>query len=237
MIPDWLKKNDDYVPPRGGGTFALKTIRSISEAVSRLRFQQGHEKAHAFPALLKLCLLFLSILLISFSRNSLILMAFTAVSLLYLSFWPAKDILHILKSTLFAVILSFLLLLPAMLMDPSGIANQLRIIWKVFLSVLLVLVFSHTTQWNHITSSLRKLHIPGIFVFTLDITLKYIVLLGRFISDILTSYMLRAVGSHTGKYRSLGGVMGVAFLRGTDMSSQMVEAMRCRGFTDDYRGL
>ena len=35
----------------------------------------------------------------------------------------------------------------------------------------------------------------------------------------------------------VGGVMGVVFLRGTEMNRQMYEAMVCRGFTDDYEGL
>jgi cobalt/nickel transport system permease protein len=97
--------------------------------------------------------------------------------------------------------------------------------------------FNHTTQWNHITTALRKLHVPGIFIFTLDITLKYIVLLGKLIIDILTALKLRSVGKNNKKYQSIGGVMGVTFIRGTEMSREMYEAMRCRGFTDDYRGL
>ena len=39
------------------------------------------------------------------------------------------------------------------------------------------------------------------------------------------------------KYTAGGGVMGVVFLRGTEMNRQMYEAMVCRGFTDDYEGL
>jgi hypothetical protein len=31
--------------------------------------------------------------------------------------------------------------------------------------------------------------------------------------------------------------MGVAFLRGAEMSQEMYEAMRCLGFADDYKGL
>jgi cobalt/nickel transport system permease protein len=68
-------------------------------------------------------------------------------------------------------------------------------------------------------------------------TLKYIVLLGSLIQDILTALRLRSVGKNNKKYQSVGGVMGVTFLRGTEMSREMYEAMRCRGFTDDYKGL
>ena len=132
---------------------------------------------------------------------------------------------------------TLVLFIPAMLMHPAGIPNNLIVVAKVFLCVTMVTVFNHTTQWNHITLALRKIHVPGIFVFTLDITLKYIVLLGNLMQDLLTSMQLRAVGRHNKKYSSVGGVMGVTFLRGTEMNEQMYEAMRCRGFTDDYKGL
>jgi cobalt/nickel transport system permease protein len=124
-----------------------------------------------------------------------------------------------------------------MIWNPDGINNNLVLVVKIFLSVEMVTIFNHTTQWNHITAAWRKLHIPGIFIFTVDITLKYIVLLGTLIEDLLTSLSLRAVGKHHKKYRSVGGVMGVTFLRGSEMSREMYEAMRCRGFTDDYKGL
>ena len=107
----------------------------------------------------------------------------------------------------------------------------------MFVCVGLVNIFNHTTQWNHITKALRTLHIPGVFIFILDITLKYLVLLGSLIEGLLTACSLRSVGKNKKKYQSVGGVMGVTFVRSTEMSQQMYEAMQCRGFTDDYKGL
>jgi cobalt/nickel transport system permease protein len=129
------------------------------------------------------------------------------------------------------------LFIPAFVLNPAGLFNYLAIAAKVFLSLEMVSIFDHTTQWNHITDALRKLHVPGIVIFTIDITLKYIVLLGSLIEDILTSLRLRSVGKNNKKYQSVGGVMGVTFIRGSEMSREMYEAMRCRGFTDDYKGL
>ena len=161
-------------------------------------------------------------------------MAYAAILLLYLCTWPARDILNIMKAGCGASVLALIVLLPAMIVQPSGIRNELLIVIKVFLSISTLSIFNHTTQWNHITGALRKLHIPGIFIFTLDITLKYIVLLGNLITDLLTSLQLRSVGKNNKKYSSIGGVMGVTFVRGTEMNQQMYEAMQCRGFTDDY---
>ncbi len=236
MLPDWMLQSDaeTYVPPSDGGTFVVKTIKSIGAAMSRIKIQKGHEKKVHLPAMVKLFLMLGLILLVSITQNPLILMASAALLLGYLATWPAEDLWNILKTGLGAAFLTLLILIPAMILNPSGIRNELMIVLKVFLSADFVAVFNHTTQWNHITRALRKLHVPGIFVFTLDITLKYIVLLGGLISDLLTSLQLRSVGRNNRKYTSIGGVMGITFIRGAELNRQMYEAMLCRGFTDDY---
>jgi cobalt/nickel transport system permease protein len=237
MMPEWMKETDCYVPPKDGGTFAVKTIRALCGIMSRLRVQKGHEKKHAFPALAKFFLLVAALLVLSLRQDRMVLLAFAAVLQVYLCTWPARDILSIWKPSLAAALLALVLFLPAIILQPEGAPNNLQIVAKIFLSLEMVTIFNHTTQWNHITTALRKLHVPGIFIFTLDIALKYIVLLGTFAGDILTSLRLRSVGKNNKKYQSVGGVMGVTFIRGVEMSREMYEAMRCRGFTDDYRGL
>jgi cobalt/nickel transport system permease protein len=79
--------------------------------------------------------------------------------------------------------------------------------------------------------------VPGVFVFVLDLSLKYIVLLGGVIVDLLTARELRAVGRDRHPYRSVGGVLGQTFLRSVRLSRETWEAMCCRCFTDDYKGL
>ncbi len=237
MLPDWMNNTDSYVPPRDGGTFAVRTMKALGKAMAKIKVQKGHEKKTALPALLKLFALILLIIIISATQNPLVVMAIAAGFLLYLATWPAQDIWNVLKPGLTAAVIACLLFLPAMIAKPEGLRNDLYVIFKVFLSVAFVTVYNHTTQWNHITKALRKIHIPGIFIFTLDITLKYIVLLGNLMMDLLTSYQLRAVGKNQKKYHSVGGVMGVTFIRGAEMNRQMYEAMQCRGFTDDYEGL
>ena len=107
----------------------------------------------------------------------------------------------------------------------------------MFVSVTMDNCFNRRTQWNQITTALRRLHVPGLFVFVLDLTLKYIVLLGTLLQDLLTALQLRAVGRHRKKYQSVGGVLGVTFLRASELSRETWEAMQCRAFTDDYKGL
>lgn len=237
MLPEWITKSDIYEPPDKGGSFSRKTIKTIGNVLSKIQAQRGHEKLKHLPAIVKLLGLLVLIVLIAVVRKPVFIMAVTAFLLVYLCLWPAKDILTIFKSAFAASVIATIIFIPAMIINPFGISNNLLVVLKVFLTVSYVNIFNHTTQWNHITGALRKLHIPGVFVFTLDITLKYIVLLGRLITDLLTSLTLRSVGKDSEKYTSVGGVMGVTFVVGSEMNRQMYEAMQCRGFTDDYKGI
>ena len=237
MIPAWLKTEDRIAPPRDGGAFALRSIKSLGSVLSRLRVQRGRSGKLRIPALVKLLGLLALILTLSLARNPLILLALAALILGYAAFLPARELASVLKPALGAAVLAFLLFLPAMIVRPAGRWNNLLVVGKIFLSVTAVNCFNRRTQLNELTRALRRLHVPGVFVFSLDLTLKYIVLLGTLIVDLLTARELRAVGRDRHKYRSVGGVLGVTFLRSAELSRETWEAMCCRGFTDDYKGL
>lgn len=236
MIPAWMAQSDTYAPPRDGGAFAMRTLRSVGSALARLQIQRGRDGLR-IPPVIKLLLLLLGIVTLSLARNRLLLLAIAALVLGYTCLLPARTVLAVLRPAFGAALLSLVLFLPAMLLRPAGAGNNWIVIGKVFLSVTMVSIFNRRTQWNRITGALRKLHVPGVFVFVLDLTLKYVVLLGGLIADLLTARGLRAVGRDRHKYRSVGGVMGVTFLRASALSRETWEAMVCRGFTDDYKGL
>lgn len=94
--------------------------------------------------------------------------------------------------------------------------------------------FSAGTSWNKLTASMRTFHVPALFIFTLDITLKYISVLGEICVDILRSIILRSVGKNPDKARSFSGVLGITFLKSSEMAEEMYAAMCCRGFTGEY---
>ena len=237
MIPDWMREKTQGAPPRSGGAFALRSLKSLGGVLARLKVQRGREGRHELPALVKLLLLLTVVILLSVSQRRLVLLAMAALVLGRLCLLPGALICDVLKSALGAALFSLLLFLPAMLLRPEGSANNLRVVGKIFLSVTAVNIFNRTTQWNHVTQALRRLRVPAIFVFLLDLTLKYIVLLGTGLQDLLTAFSLRAVGRGRKEYRSVGGVLGVTFLRSAELSRETWEAMCCRGFTDDYKGL
>ena len=109
------------------------------------------------------------------------------------------------KWTAGAVLISVLLLLPAVFMgNPQTLAN---ITARVYVSVTLVGILSAGTSWNKLTGSMRTFRIPSLFIFTLDITLKYISVLGEICIDILRAVGLRSVGKIT-KNKGLFGSVG-----------------------------
>ena len=135
MLPEWMKNTDHYVPPKDGGTFAIKTIQTIGKIMSRLKTQAGHEKQKHLPALVKLFTMVLLIILTSVCQHRIILMGIAAAVLGYLCTWPAKGLWGILKTPMAASALTLVLFIPAMLMHPAGIPNNLIVVAKVFLCV------------------------------------------------------------------------------------------------------
>lgn len=237
MIPEWMKKTEDYVPPADGGAFYYRTLKSLGGIMSRLRLESGREGRFNLPAGVRLLLMIALIILVSVTQNNLVIMAVGAVALVRLALMQAEDIGAVVKAVLVAVIMAVVIFAPAVIMDPARLWNSLRVVAKILISVTLVGIFNRTTQWNHLTAVLRKVHIPGTVIFIIDITFRYIVLLGNLMQELLTAVSLRSIGRNDKKYNSIGGVMGVTFLRGTEMNKEMYEAMQCRGFTDDYEGL
>lgn len=237
MIPEWMKKTEEYVPPADGGAFYYRTLKTLGGIMSRLRLESGREGRFSLPAGVRLLLMIALIILVSVTQNGLVIMAVGAIPLVRLALMPAEDISAVVKAVLVAVIMAAVIFAPAVIMDPARLWNSLRVVAKILISVTLVGIFNRTTQWNHLTAALRKAHVPGTVIFIIDITFRYIVLLGNLMQDLLTAVSLRSVGLNDKKYNSVGGVMGVTFLRGTEMNKEMYEAMQCRGFTDDYEGL
>ena len=105
---------------------------------------------------------------------------------------------------------------------------------RVYVSVTLVGILSAGTSWNKLTGSLRTFHVPPLFIFTLDITLKYISILGEICVDILRAVSLRSVGKNPDKAKSFSGVLGITFLKSSEMAEEMYASMCCRGFTGEY---
>lgn len=106
---------------------------------------------------------------------------------------------------------------------------------KVLVSVASVSILTCTTQWNELIITLKIFRIPDIFILVLDITIKYIIILGEFSLNMVYALKLRSVGKNNNKSTALSGVVGTMFIKSKEMAEEMYGAMESRGFTGTYK--
>ena len=197
MLPDWMCMQEEYTPSEDREAFLTKSTRSILSVLAKLQFHEGKDGRFSATPSLKLFYTLLYIILTACSGNYLFTLIMCAAVTVRLAFFPAKSIRQILSGTAGAVLLSVLILFPSVFMGtPETLMN---ITSKVYVSVTLMGILSAGTSWNKLTGSIRAFRVPSIFIFTLDITLKYISVLGEMCADILTSVRLRSVGKNPQK--------------------------------------
>lgn len=233
VLPFWMCESEAYEPNIDKDGFITKSAQAILGVLAKLKWNAGKDRRFSASPSLKLCYTFLFILLTACSKNYLFSLIMVAGTILALASYPASAMKQILSGTIGAVLFSIFILLPAVFMGNPQIL--LTIGTKVFLSVTLIGMLSAGTAWNKLTASLRAFHIPDIFIFTLDITLKYIAVLGEICMEILTSLRLRSIGQNKKKAKAFSGILGISFLKSREMADEMYAAMCCRGFVGEYK--
>ena len=233
VLPSWMCESEAYEPNIDKDGFITKSAQAILGVLAKLKWNAGKDRRFSASPSLKLCYTFLFILLTACSKNYLFSLIMVAGTILALASYPASAMKQILSGTIGAVLFSIFILLPAVFMGNPQIL--LTIGTKVFLSVTLIGMLSAGTAWNKLTASLRAFHIPDIFIFTLDITLKYIAVLGEICMEILTSLRLRSIGQNKKKAKAFSGILGNSFLKSREMADEMYAAMCCRGFVGEYK--
>ena len=226
VLPSWMCESEAYEPNIDKDGFITKSAQAILGVLAKLKWNAGKDRRFSASPSLKLCYTFCS-------KNYLFSLIMVAGTILALASYPASAMKQILSGTIGAVLFSIFILLPAVFMGNPQIL--LTIGTKVFLSVTLIGMLSAGTAWNKLTASLRAFHIPDIFIFTLDITLKYIAVLGEICMEILTSLRLRSIGQNKKKAKAFSGILGISFLKSREMADEMYAAMCCRGFVGEYK--
>jgi cobalt/nickel transport system permease protein len=232
-LPEWLIKEDHYTPAKDKDVFINKSILSLLSIVSRIQ-QQGalHTKNNQAHAGFKLTLTLLLVLLISLSKSTMFIYVIIAGLLCRICLLRGEEIAKVFRNSIVASLFTAAVLLPAGLL---GNWYSIAIITpKVFASVSALSLLSYGTRWNDLTGAMKLFFIPDIFIFVLDIAIKYILLLGEFSLNMLYALKLRSVGKNSSKRASLSGIAGTLFLRSREMAEEMHSAMECRGFTGEY---
>jgi len=171
-MPEWLLKEDNYIPPGDRDTFIDKSILSILMVLTRFRLQAASNKKSALGinARVKMISSLILILTVSLTRSASYIFAVYVLLLLEISLLDARDIKHIIKSGAAVAVFTLIIFAPSALMGNAK--NTLMIAMKVFASVTAVNILSCTTDWQDMMGSLKMFFVPDIFIFAIDITIK-----------------------------------------------------------------
>ncbi|MEI6131452.1 MAG: energy-coupling factor transporter transmembrane component T [Bacillota bacterium] len=233
-MPEWLQLEEKYAVPSERDSFINKSILAFLSVISRIRAQEGANADQFFVnSVFKVFFTLSLAILTSLSSSFTFVIVIIVYLLVILSFMDADQIIKILRISLLMTVFSFVILLPAVFWGNSY--SIVMITSKVFVTVTSVNILSHSTSWTSISSALKRFFVPDIFIFVIDITIKYIVMLGEFSLHMLYALKLRSVGKNKSKYLSLSGIAGTMFVKSKEMAEDMYSAMECRGFSGDYR--
>lgn len=231
-IPVWMTRENEYEPLSDRDGFISKSMLKMMSILTAAR-EDGRIQDRGASAPAKIIFSILAIVLMSCSRNMFFTYIMIAAVLVRCCFLPGRLLKKVIPGALGAALFSALILLPAVFFGSPK--TMLTVSLKVFVSVTMINLLGAMTRWNRITEAFRTAHIPDVFIFTFDITLKYIVLLGEVCLHSLEALKLRSVGRNRSKQRAVSGVLGVTFLKSHEMADEMFDAMRCRGFEGEYR--
>lgn len=109
----------------------------------------------------------------------------------------------------------------------GGIVSLTTLIIRAAFSVSAVLILVALTPFTAITSDLRRLHVPAIFVELLEMLYRYAGVLATEAEAMVTAFRLRSNGTKLG-VGTFGPFAGQLLLRSTDRAERVHRAMQCR---------
>lgn len=234
VMPEWLLKNEKYIPQTDKDTFVNRSILSVLKVMSRIKMQDSFcESKFSLNIPLTVFFTLILIVLVSITRSFIFVIIINVSLLSILSMTDTDRLVKILKMSLGVTLFTAIIMLPAFLGGNSY--SSIMITSKVFATITAIGLLSHSVKWNKLTEALKIFHIPDMFIMILDITIKYIYMLGGLSMNLLYSLKLRSVGKNRNKYSSMAGIAGNVFLQSKEMAEEMYHAMECRGFSGEYQ--
>ena len=236
-IPKWLHSSEEYLPTKSQDAFIDKGILALFGLLAKLRPQDDVRRVgfgvNVFSRLLFTLLL---VLLVSLSRSPAFILIVITYLLLVLAVMPPNRLRSILAVSFTAAFVCLLVMLPSAFLGNRYSLVILPI--KMFITVAAVNILTQTAKPGELVDALKRFHLPDIFIFILDITIRYILMLGEFTLEMMYALRLRSVGkSRSGKDNtsSLSGIAGTMFIKSREMAEELEGAMECRGFTGEYK--
>jgi cobalt/nickel transport system permease protein len=124
-------------------------------------------------------------------------------------------------------------------LSPTGTAWLGRIVGRTFAIVLLVVTLLETTTMSALGRAAVALRAPRTLVHLFLLSQRYVFLIAEEFARLRTALRVRGFRSRTSRhgYRTIGHVAGTLLVRSHDRASRVHAAMRCRGFTGQFRTL
>ncbi len=232
-IPNWLQRDENYEPVPGRDRFIDKSIQGLLRVLRRCYKVDGAVRngwGHPLLKLVDALLVCFVVILATTPQFLYVPLTWLCVRLALLS---GRQSYLILKVAFTAALINLVVLLPAYFWLGQTRAPFIAI--KIFMTVTAMQLFSLTTDWNGVLRAFKWLGVPAGLIFVLHITLKYIFVLGRVALSMMYALRLRSVGRGHHNGHSLGGVMGLLFLRSREQAQALYWGMVCRGFDGTYR--
>lgn len=244
-LPSWLTEQERYEPTGARHRVMQKNVLHLASLLERVRLGGGAHKGGSIidralssvSAPVRLLGMLVCVLCVCLAQSPLYLMLMAAIALVLIAMRPVRGLRATFMPALAAAGFAVVLALPALLLGASAAIAMFKIALKTFVNVSLVLGVSWTLTWSRMSAALKMLHLPDEVIFTFDMALKHIEVLGRTTHDLCESVMLRSVGFAPAGFSrtdSLAGIMGMTFIKAMECSRAMDEAMLCRGFAGAY---
>lgn len=244
-LPSWLAAQERYEPAGARHRVMQKNVLHLASLLERVRLGGGAHKGGSIidralssvSAPVRLLGMLVCVLCVCLAQSPLYLMLMAAIALVLIAMRPARGLRATFMPAMAAAGFAVVLALPALLLGASATIAMLKIALKTFVNVSLVLGVSWTLTWSRMSAALKALHLPDEVIFTFDMALKHIEVLGRTAHDLTESVILRSVGRAPAGFSrtdSVAGIMGMTFIKAMECSRAMDEAMLCRGFAGAY---
>ena len=169
----------------------------MMKLLARLLKSEREQKEREYDAAGCLVLAISTVLLCALSGNAVFPVSVIAAELFRLSMRKPETIAHVLGNVLLATAAAAVFMLPAVFFGSPGSFGIVTM--KVFESVLVLTMLNEDVSWKNMTAAMRRFHMPGVFVLTLDMTVRFLYLLGSFSNSVLEAVTLRRVGDQNWK--------------------------------------
>ncbi len=112
----------------------------------------------------------------------------------------------------------------------QGVVSLFTLVFRTLLCVVVVLILVSVTPFTELTTQMRRMRTPQLFVTLFEMTYRYVGALVEEAGSMYTAYQLRGNSDNGLQMRHMGSFVGQLLLRSFDRAERVYSAMKCRGY-------